>query len=102
MFNYTRMINECFWDVEMTEEQIKKIVNSHDAQQKQYMFEKILLNSTQIFNDLKIFTRDELKLLIQNMKMPHFNAEHAFKRKNLVEVYFFDAELMIDELKWIA
>ena len=37
---------------------------------------------------------------LENYKIPEFNAEYAFRRKNIAEVYFFDKPLLIDELKW--
>lgn len=66
------------------------------------LFEKILLNSTALFKDMKIFNKKELAILIENYKLPKFNEEYIFRRKNMVEVYFFDKPLLINELKWVA
>lgn len=102
MFDFSRVQRECFWDTSMNEKILYDIVGSPDMKKKQYIFEKILLNSTKILIDLSIFNKKELKDLTDNIKIPNFNKAHILRRKNLVEVYFFDKELQIDELKWVA
>ena len=66
------------------------------------LFEKILLNSTSLLKDLMLFDRNQLKILLENYKLPKFNAEYAFRRKNMADVFFFDKPLLVDELKWIT
>jgi len=102
MLDFSRVKKECFWDVSINEETLYDIIVSTDMKKKQFIFEKILLNSTKILTDLSIFNKKELKKLTNNIKIPNFNKAHILRRKNLVEVYFFDKELQIDELKWVA
>ena len=66
------------------------------------LFEKILLNSTSLFNDLKIFDIKDIEIYLEEYKIPRFNSEYAFRIKNLAEVYFLNKPLLIDELKWVA
>ncbi|MGM0623491.1 MAG: hypothetical protein ACQESH_05655 [Campylobacterota bacterium] len=100
--DYQRILKDCFWDMNFDSDKIEKILQSNDIRQKSFLFEKILLNSTRLFNDLAIFEKGELEFLLDNYKIPRFNGDYAFKRKNMAEVYFFDKPLLIDELKWIA
>ena len=100
--NYKRIKRDCFWDLNITEDDIKDIAAGKDRRKKQMLFEKILLNSTVLFADMQIFDKDELADLLQNYQLPRFNQEYAFRRKNMIEVYFFDKPLLIDELKWVA
>lgn len=102
MINYERMIKDCFWEYNFTLEDIQKLSLSDNSREKEFLFEKILLNSTNLFSDLKIFDSKNLANLISNYKVPSFNSAHAFKRKNLAEVYFLNKPLVINELKWIA
>ncbi len=102
MVNYLRIKKDCFWDLDISSKEIVDIVNGNDSRKKSYLFEKILLNSTKLFIDLKIFRKDELRVLVENFEIPRFNHEYAFRRKNMVEVYFFNKPLLIDELKWVA
>jgi len=102
MLEFSRVLKECFWDIEISESEIMAIVSGKNFRKKQFVFEKILLNSTKMFKDLRIFSNEELMKLLKNMKVPSFNSNFIFRRKNLVEVYFFDSDLLIDELKWVA
>jgi len=100
--NYARIKKDCFWDLDISEADIRNIIKSDDERKKKMLFEKILLNSTALFTDLKIFELNDLENYLENYKLPQFNSNYAFRRKNLAEVYFFDKPLLIDELKWVA
>lgn len=102
MLNYQRIVKDCFWDMHIDADAIQEIVSGDDMQKKSFLFEKILLHSTKLFVDLAVFPQADLKVLLQNYKIPRFNHEYAFKRKNMAEVYYFDQPLLIDELKWTA
>lgn len=101
MANLQRIIKDCFWDYDISENDILDILKSNNIREKAFLFEKILLNSTRLFHDLKIFNKSDLKLLLDEYKLPNFNRDFAFRRKNLAEVYFFNKPLLIDDLKWI-
>lgn len=102
MIDYHRIKKDCFWDLDISHEQFCDILAGKDIRKKAILFEKILLNSTSLLCDLEVFDKEELKFLLENYQIPHFNKEYAFRRKNIAEVYFFDKPLLIDELKWIA
>ncbi len=101
MANLQRIIRDCFWDYDISENDILDILKSNNIREKAFLFEKILLNSTRLFHDLKIFNKSDLNLLLDEYKLPNFNRDFAFRRKNLAEVYFFNKPLLIDDLKWI-
>lgn len=102
MIDFKRIKKECFWDYNFTDEEILQMANSENIWEKSFLFQKILLNSTSLLNDLKIFELDVLKELLENYKVPAFNHDYIFRRKNIAEVYFFDKPLLIEELKWTA
>lgn len=99
---YARIIKDCFWDLNIQEADIINIVQGKDERKKKMLFEKILLNSTAFLKDLNIFQKDDLAILLENFKLPKFNEAHAFKRKNMAEVWFFDKPLLVSELQWIV
>jgi len=101
MYDLKRIKRDCFWDYNFTEEKIEDLAKSKNFREKQFLFEKILLNSTKLFEDLEIFNREDLKKLLESYKVPSFNKDHAFRRKNVVEVYFFNKPLLVDELRWL-
>lgn len=102
MINYERIIKDCFWDLDISAKDIEDILYSDDKRQKAFLFNKILLNSTQMLIDLQIFSIDEIRTFLDEYKVPRFNHNYIFRRKNIAEVYFLDKLLEIDELKWIA
>ena len=102
MLDYEEIKKDCFWDLNISTDEIAEMISGSDFRKKAFLFEKILLNSTKFLRDLQIFKREELKLLLEGFKVPQFNYEYVFRRKNIAEVYLFDKPLLIDELKWIA
>ena len=99
---YDRLIKECFWDYHFTDQNIEKLLHSNDFHDKQFLYEKILVNSTDLLGDMQLFDRDDLKKLTETYKVPSFNREYIRKRHNIVEYFFFNKPLQIDELKWVA
>ena len=102
MIEYDRIMRECFWDYRVSKEDIARMASSEDRQERSFLFEKILLNSTRMFQDLKVFEPAVLKELIREYQVPTFNHDYAFKKKNMAEVYFLGAPLKIRELQWVA
>lgn len=100
--HFKQIINDCFWDSNITVEDINTMFYSEDIRVEKYLFEKILINSTNILTDLKVFNIDKLEKIMKEYKVPVFNYDYIFRRKNIAEVYFFDAPLLINELKWIV
>ncbi len=102
MINFERIKKDCFWDYNFSDEEINALASSENIRERSFLFQKILLNSTSLFNDLKIFKRDVLLNLLTEYKVPEFNHDYIFRRKNIAEVYFFDKPLLVEELKWVA
>ena len=100
--NLYRLKKDCFWDSKFSIKDIKEIAKNGSFKEKLFLFEKILLNSTNLFGDLNIFKRKDIERLLKIYKIPNFNKEYAERRINLVEVYFFDKPLTVEELKWIV
>lgn len=97
---YQKLINDCFWEYDFRPNDIIKMIRSDDFQKKKFLFGKILANSTQLLKDLKIFSKEDLQSLVNAYVVPEFNYKFLYRRKNIVEFYFFNKELMIEELKW--
>ncbi len=102
MINYDEMIKSIFWEYNFTKEDILEIANGEDKKKKNFLFEKILLNSKNLLNDLEIFSKKDLRYLLENYKILRFNESFAKRRKEIAQCYFFDKPITISELKWIA
>ena len=99
---HQQIIKECFWDLDVSDLDIEHILYAGSLKEKQFLFSKILLNSSNLLQDLKLFSKQELECFLDDFVVPSFNRDFAFRRKNMAEVYFLDRPLEIDELKWIA
>lgn len=97
---YSQILKDCFWEYNFNKEKIHKLSTSKEFSEKKFLFEKILLNSTEFLRALEIFNSEDLIVLIEDFKIPEFNYEFIFKRKNLVEVFYLDKPLLIKELQW--
>ena len=102
MFVFQKIQKDCFWDLKLEVEDIQKIIASDDIQKKSFLFSKILLNSTNMFQALKIFSIEDIAFFLDRFEIPKFNYDYIFKRKNMAEVYFLDRPLLINELKWVT
>jgi hypothetical protein len=100
MVNYKRIKKECFWDYKFKDSEIKSLAVSKDPRERVFLFQKILLNSSSMFNDLKIFDLKILNQMINEYKVPDFNRDYIFRKKNMAESYFLGKPLLIRELKW--
>ena len=99
---YNKIVKECFWEYHFSAEEIGQLFKSSDKREKQFLFEKILLNSHELFQDMALFDKQDLEVMLEAYVVPRFNKEYIYRRKNSVEYYFLDKPLMIDELKWTA
>lgn len=95
-----QIIKDCFWDMDFSVNEVSNIIYGNDFRAKNFLFDKVLLNSTKLFARLKIFYREDLEKLIEGYKLPVFNKNIAKRRLNLVEAYFLDKPLTIEELSW--
>ncbi len=100
MDKYQQLIEDCFWDYDFRADDIAGITSSDDFQKKKFLFGKILANSTQLLKDLKIFSQEDLQSLVDAYSVPDFNHEFLCRRKNIVEFYFFNKKLMLEDLQW--
>jgi hypothetical protein len=97
-----KIIKDCFWEYDFLKEDIYNMANGTDISAKKFLFSKILANSTDMIKSMKIFSKDDLKELIESYKVPSFNSEFIKRRLNMLEFYFLDKELEVTELKWVA
>ncbi|MEA3331258.1 MAG: hypothetical protein U9Q29_06140 [Campylobacterota bacterium] len=102
VYDLKRINKDCFWEYDFSEDDILNISRSMDIKEKKFLFEKILLNSNEMLQDLEIFNQNDLKYFIEDFEVSVFNYEYNFRRKNIAEVCFLNKELLIDELKWVA
>ncbi|MCP4160440.1 MAG: hypothetical protein GY760_10225 [Deltaproteobacteria bacterium] len=100
MVDYNRIIKECFWDYNISKNEIISIAESNDFREKKHLFEKILLNSTDRIRSIKeLFKKNDLIELFDSISINRYN-KYA-ERNILVTRYFLLGENQkIKGLEW--
>ncbi len=96
------ILKDCFWEYNFKEEDIISLAKSKDRQEQMFLFSKILENSKELLKSMKIFNKSDLERLIESYRVPTFKHEYMARRFNIVEYYFLDKPLIINELKWVG
>jgi len=102
LVDYNQIIKDCFWDYNMNSDDILTLAKSNDVKEQEFLFDKLLVNSTRLFKSMEIFDTDSLHRLIEKYNIPRFNHDFIARRKNMLEYYFLNKPLTVNELKWIA
>ncbi|CAA6804811.1 MAG: Unknown protein [uncultured Sulfurovum sp.] len=96
------ILRDCFWEYNFNEDGLISLAKSKDRQEQIFLFTKILENAKELLKSMKIFDKSELKTLIESYKLPSFKHDYMARRLNMLEYYFLDKPLTINELKWVA
>jgi len=96
------ILKDCFWEYNFNENDIISLAKSQDRQEQMFLFTKILENAKELLKSMKIFDESDLKRLIESYTLPSFKHDYMARRLNIVEYYFLDKPLTINELKWVA
>jgi len=95
-----QIIKECFWDYNFEINDIVKIVKDGSFNEKMFLFQKILSNSSDVLRALRIFSKEDLKKLFNKYKVPQFNKDYLKKRRDIAESVLFNKEIHINGLDW--
>jgi len=96
------ILKDCFWEYNFNENDIISLAKSQNKQEQMFLFTKILENAKELLKSMKIFDKSNLKRLIESYTLPSFKHDYMARRLNIVEYYFLDKPLTINELKWVA
>jgi len=96
------ILKDCFWEYNFTEDNIISLAKSQNQQEQMFLFTKILENATELIKSMKIFDKEDLERLIDSYTLPTFKRDYMARRLNIIEYYFLDRPLTINELKWVA
>jgi len=96
------ILKDCFWEYNFNENDIISLAKSQNRQEQMFLFTKILENAKELLKSMKIFDKSDLKRLIESYTLPSFKHDYMARRLNIVEYFFLDKPLTINELKWVA
>ena len=82
-----KIIKECYWDYNITKDDLKKILDSKDTRDIKKLFSKIIYNSKDKLLSLKLFTTAQLEEFFQDFKVTYnekYISKHILVLKNLL------------------
>lgn len=94
------IVSSCFWDYNFNENEILDLAHSKNEANRRFLFGKIIENSDNLLDDLKIFAKENLIKLISSYEVPSFNHHFINKRYLIVKNYFLKEKVFIPELSW--
>lgn len=96
---YEKIAKECFWDYNMSADDICKIITSGSKNEKKKLFSKIIYNSQNRLSALRLFSKDELKEFFDDFK-PTYNQKYLTKIILALRAILLDEDVVIKELEW--
>lgn len=95
-----RIIQECFWEYKMTEDEILDLAKKGSAQEKYFLFTKILENATDVLKSLRVFSVADQQDLIRRYIPPKFNRFFLERRHKILKYFLLKEQTDIPELRW--
>lgn len=93
------IIKECYWDYNITENDILNIVNSEDMRLKQKLFAKIIYNSKDKLRGLQVFKNEDLKELFNSFS-PAYREKYIKKHVLALRNILLNENNRIESLEW--
>ncbi len=97
---YDRIIKESFWDYNFSKNDLINICKGDDYRSKKFLFDKILKNSSDVLNDLNIFSENDKIRLLKDFTPPEFNYDFVNRRFNILKRLILKENVDIWELSW--
>jgi len=99
MINYERIKKECFWDYNISVENLKDIQNSNDKQELKKLFSKIIYNSKDKLSDLMLFEKDDLREFLKEFQ-PTYNEKYISRHVLVLKSLLLDEKVVVKGLEW--
>jgi hypothetical protein len=94
------MIKECYWEYNVTSDEILDIVDGEDIRKKKKLFEKIIYNSTHKYLLLtSLFDKNTLREFFDGLKIT-YNNRFITRQTILLRNFLFDEKNIIRVLEW--
>jgi len=99
MNRFERIAKECFWDYDISPEEIERIADSGTKAEKKKLFEKIMYNSTDKLCSVMIFSREDLRDFLFNFQ-PGYNRRYITKHINILKYLLLNEPVRVEGLEW--
>jgi len=95
-----KVIKECYWDYNISADELQAIIHSDNKDAKIKLFEKIVYNSSDKLGVLKeLFSRSELREFLLKFK-PTYNQKYINRKVLLVKNILLGENNRIEALEW--
>jgi hypothetical protein len=95
-----RVRRECLWEYTFTEAEIFAMARKGTNREQMFLFSKLIENSTDILDDLSLFSPGDQQKLILGYKVPAFNCSFLNKRHKILQYFINNEDIDIPELRW--
>ena len=99
MINYERILKDCFWDSNLNEDSLKNIILENDDREMYKLFSKIIYNSKDKLQALKIFTKEQLITYFTSFKVT-YNEKYITKHVLILKSLLLEESHNIKGLEW--
>ena len=93
------IIKECYWDYNITEADLEKILSSKDTRVIKKLFSKIIYNSKDKLLSLKLFSRQQLEDFFDDFKVT-YNEKYISKHVLILRSLLLGEKHNIKSLEW--
>jgi len=101
MMRYCEKINrECLWEFNFDNDEILKMAQTGTEQEKKFLFNKILENSSDVLQCINIFNASDQRKLTLDFKVPEFNHRFLDRRHKIIKYFITGEPVEIPELRW--
>ncbi len=99
MINYKNIIKDCFWDSNIDEDELMKIVKNNNKREMKKLFSKIIYNSKDKIQALQLFTREQHEDFFSDFEVT-YNKKYINKHVTLLKFLLLDEKQYIKGLDW--
>jgi len=96
---YEEIVRECYWDSNITPQELQKLVNSKNYRELKKIFSKIIYNSNDKLKALKIFEKDQLRRLFDDFKIT-YNDKYIKKHVLVLRTLLLGESHKVKGLDW--
>ena len=94
-----RLLKDCFWDLNLDEDDLKQIIKEGDKRELKKLFSRIIYNSQDKLRDLQIFTKEQIREFLTDFKVT-YNHKYINKHLLIIRSLLLGEKHQIKGLEW--
>jgi len=99
MENHEKIIKDCFWDSNITVDDLRGIVVKNNSREMKKLFSKIIYNSKDKLQALQLFTQEQLNEFFSDFKVT-YNEKYITKHLLVLKSLLLNEKHNIKGLEW--